>query len=250
MTPNTACVIESAPGRGRASGRPAVKPGLGHLTKPRGEGAHFMNRRKQNYRRFLTAALVSLLPVWATHAVAQANGGRGLGVQVRDELGTNIRLYDGSYALVIGESTYTKGWNNLRGVSSDVGAVSEALRRQGFHVDVVSSPTRTEFDQAVRDFIGAYGQAENNRLLIYFAGHGHTLKSGFGQDLGYVVPSDAPLPSAGVGAFKSRAVSMQEFESYARQVNAKHVLFIFDSCFSGSVFRVRAEGRVPPVVAA
>ena len=38
-------------------------------------------------------------------------------------------------------------------------------------------------------------------------------------------------------------MSMQRFEEMAKQIEAKHALFVFDSCFSGSVFAI---SRAPP----
>ena len=35
-----------------------------------------------------------------------------------------------------------------------------------------------------------------------------------------------------------KAISMKEIESYALQIESKHALFIFDSCFSGSLFNM------------
>ena len=76
----------------------------------------------------------------------------------------------------------------------DVTDVTDALKKQGFYVTTVLNPTRAVFDQAMRKFINEYGQAAQTRLLIYFAGHGHTLTTVDGRELGYVVPADAPGP--------------------------------------------------------
>lgn len=159
--------------------------------------------------------------------------------------GTNIKLYDNSYALVIGVSNY-KEWPDLPGVKGDVKSVSKSLKKQGFKIIQVLDPTRNEFDAAVRDFIADYGQAENNRLLVYYAGHGHTHTTKRGRQLGYLVPIDAPLPHKGHGPFKRRAISMLEVEIYAKQMESKHALFMFDSCFSGSLFEITRA--VPDII--
>lgn len=44
---------------------------------------------------------------------------------------------------------------------------------------------------------------------------------------------------------------MSQIEGYAKRLSAKHVLFIFDSCFSGMVFLNRSGGGVggtPPSI--
>jgi uncharacterized caspase-like protein len=158
-------------------------------------------------------------------------------VTIRGDKGENITLYEQSHALVIGVSEYDNGWRPLPGVKRDVESLSAILKERGFDVESLPEPvTRASFDRAIRKFIKQWGQAEKNRLLIYFAGHGHTVKTSYGGELGYLVPADAPSPSVDEAEFKEKAISMSEIEVYARQINSRHVLFVFDSCFSGSLF--------------
>jgi len=161
--------------------------------------------------------------------------------------GNEIELYDKSYALVIGVSDYKK-WPDLPGVKGDVKSVSASLEKHGFTVTRLLNPTRAEFDREVRGFIAERGQDPNNRVLIYYAGHGHTLKTTYGGNLGYLVPADAPLPQKDRGTFKRLAISMDEIQTYATQMESKHALFMFDSCFSGSLFEVTRA--VPEVISA
>jgi uncharacterized caspase-like protein len=146
-----------------------------------------------------------------------------------------VDLYGKSYALVVGVSAY-KYWPKLPGVKRDVVLVKAALEKHGFVVTTVMDPTRTDFDQSMRAFISRYGQDQTNRLLFYYAGHGHTIKSVQGPEMGYMIPVDAPLPGKDRGTLRSAAISMLEIEIYAKQIDAKHALFLFDSCFSGSIF--------------
>jgi hypothetical protein len=151
--------------------------------------------------------------------------------------GQSVELYSNSYALVIGVSDY-KHWPDLPGVETDVDEVGLALESHGFKVITLLNPTRNSFDDAMREFIAEHGQDPNNRLIVYYAGHGHTLRTRRGRELGYIVPTDAPLPKDGVGKFKARAISMLEVEIFAKQMEAKHAMFTFDSCFSGSLFEI------------
>jgi formylglycine-generating enzyme required for sulfatase activity len=150
------------------------------------------------------------------------------------------RLYGESHALVIGASKYTAGWSSLPGVARDVTVVSALLRQQGFAVTEVNNPTRDQLDAALRNFAAGPGQQPGNRLLVYFAGHGHTLTTGAGSRLGYIVPVDAPRPDRDPGGFRRQAYSMESVEVIARQIESRHVLFLFDSCFSGTIFRSRS----------
>jgi hypothetical protein len=170
-------------------------------------------------------------------------------VQLTFADGTSVKLYARSHALVIGVSDYTHGWPDLPGVETDVREVSTALARHGFEVVTALNPTSRTLDQTIRDFVNEHGQDEDVRLVIYFAGHGHTLKLPDGREMGFVVPADAPLPSASdARPFMRAAVSMDEVELHARRITSKHALFVFDSCFSGSLFE--ANRAAPPSISA
>lgn len=162
---------------------------------------------------------------------------------IRDEAGHDIGLYRGSYALVIGVSEYTGGWPSLPGVRDDVKAVIKILKKHGFYVEVVEDPNHSQLEASYRNFINQFGMEPDNRLLFYFAGHGHTHKPSYASDdreewLGYIVSSDAPIPDTDYSGFRNSAMSMRRFEELALGIEAKHALFVFDSCFSGSVFSI------------
>jgi hypothetical protein len=113
----------------------------------------------------------------------------------------------------------------------------------GFAVTVIRDPDHEKLKSAFNDFINSYGHDTNNRLLFYFAGHGHTIHLSYGADMGYIVPVDAPDPDVDKSGFLAKALDMQQFEVYARRIESKHALFLFDSCFSGSIFAL--ERAIP-----
>jgi formylglycine-generating enzyme required for sulfatase activity len=47
------------------------------------------------------------------------------------------------------------------------------------------------------------------------------------------VPTDAPNPHQDPPGFFAKAMAMERVEVYAKDIQAKHALFLFDSCFSG-----------------
>jgi formylglycine-generating enzyme required for sulfatase activity len=153
-------------------------------------------------------------------------------------------LYAESHALLIGVSAYTAGWPRLPGVRRDVAQVAGALEGHGFVVQTVLDPTAAALRTAITDFINGPGSAMDARLLIYFAGHGHTRELGYGGRMGYIVPADAPHPDRDLAGFRRMAIDMQQFETWARRIESKHALFVFDSCFSGEIF---ALSRAVPV---
>lgn len=147
-----------------------------------------------------------------------------------------VKLYRGSYALLIGVSNYTDGWPSLPGVRKDIEDVKKALEEHGFQCVVVSNPRHDQLDEAFREFINRYCMDVENRVIFYFAGHGHTLRQSYGEEMGYIIPADAPNPNSNPQGFIAKAMAMQQLEVYAKQIQSKHALFLFDACFSGSIF--------------
>lgn len=191
---------------------------------------------------FLIASLLTAFLV--SSAVAQ----RGIvPVAIKNQEGKQVGLYKGSYALVIGVSDYTNGWPDLPGVDEDLNAVGEALEQIGFLVYKIINPNRKQLEEAFNGFISKHGYGKDSRLLIYFAGHGHTIAPKYGgTEMGYIVPSNAPNPNLNEQDFLRVGLSMQNIEVYARNIQSKHALFIFDSCFSGSIFSL--SRAIPQII--
>lgn len=167
---------------------------------------------------------------------------RGIGVTARQKTYTFDDLYTSSHALIIGVSRYTN-WTPLPGVLEDVEEVRLALQRHGFKTQVVLDPTSSTFDSIVKSFITEFGLAPRARLLIYYAGHGYSLVTPHGA-ISYLVPVDAPQPDmvdesgklVSTSKFVMAAFNMARVLEYAGDIHSNHVLFVFDSCFSGGVF--------------
>ncbi len=151
-----------------------------------------------------------------------------------------LSSYSGSYALLIGESQYTKGWSRLGSIPEELRDVEKLLKNQGFKVEKSMNLNADQLGNRFRTFINNYGFDENNRLLFFYSGHGHTRKN-----KGYLVPTDAPNPHFDEKGFLQKAVTMSEILAMARRMDAKHALFLFDSCFSGTVFKAKALPKMP-----
>jgi hypothetical protein len=112
------------------------------------------------------------------------------------------------------------------------------LKAHGFQsVKRVKNPTGAQLREAIEDFKGRYGYNDRNRLFFFFSGHGYTLDD---DQKGYFVPSDAPNPEKDQAGFRRVALWMQQFVTWAEDMRALHVFFAFDSCFSGTIFRMRS----------
>jgi len=66
----------------------------------------------------------------------------------------------------------------------------------------------------------------NDRIVIFFAGHGHT-KTGQRGEVGFLVPYD------GSPANLSTLIRWDEFTRNTELIPAKHILFIMDACYGG-----------------
>jgi Caspase domain/Family of unknown function (DUF5715) len=165
-----------------------------------------------------------------------------------DDTKKEVVLYKNSYALVIGVGDYTNGWNKLPGALEDVKAVKTSLENQGFQVITSINPNSKDLEDGVKQFLNNYGYDFNNRLLIYFAGHGHTQKLADNREFAYIIPTDAPLPDKDLIAFQRKAISMETIVFLAKQISARHVMFILDSCFSGKLFMSRSNTAPPPYI--
>lgn len=178
---------------------------------------------------------------------AQPSRAFGIKAKTADGVEQEIRLYKGSYALIVGEGKYNSGWPSLSDVPNDVEAIKNALKSQ-FLVETALDLTGSEIKNRISKFIDDYGYEAENRLLIYFAGHGYTLKSATGErERGYIVPIDAPDPTRDELGFKRKAIDDDTLRNYAKQIESKHALFVFDSCFSGMLVS-RGPIIVPPVI--
>jgi hypothetical protein len=169
-------------------------------------------------------------------------------------------IYDHSYALLIGNAQYKdRAWPDLPDVDEDITAVKEVLEKQhGFKVEVALNLNRDSLLRVIDQFISKYGQRYNNRLLIYYSGHGYTALLADERRMGYLVMPNAPaMPDVEKALrtpptdeeferFLPAAITMDEIETYARRITAKHVLFVFDSCFSGTVLYKDSGTTVPP----
>ena len=161
-------------------------------------------------------------------------------ISVHTETG-EIPLYNESYALVVGNGRYTNGWDPLDRVVRDVTEVATVLEKHGFIVTLKIDLKKADFDAAFEAFIRK-GVGKDNRLLFYYAGHGQTeMNKQTGEESGYLVMVDSPMPMTTGKINRSRNVSVRSLAEGAKQIEALHVLYLFDSSFSDSVLNVRSR---------
>jgi len=150
-------------------------------------------------------------------------------------------MYQDSVALIIGVSKYkSPGWDNLDVVPEEVELVKSVLEEQKFQTRIVLDPDSETLLKEIRTFL-KQKRGRDTRLVLYYAGHGFTSK----QDrMGFIVPADAPEEHD--DEFLEKVISMQEIKSWLPNGRAKHILLVFDSCFSGFIFKLRKNSRPVP----
>jgi peptidoglycan/xylan/chitin deacetylase (PgdA/CDA1 family)/TolA-binding protein len=141
--------------------------------------------------------------------------------------------YANSWAIVIGIDNYAK-WPKLQYAARDADGVRQTLiEKFGFASERVVSlkneeATRNGILAAFHDRLAHGGIQRNDRIFVFFAGHGATRKLSSGRDLGYIVPVDSDP-----NQFATDAIPMTEIQNIAESLTAKHVLFVMDACYSG-----------------
>ncbi|WP_423178947.1 MULTISPECIES: polysaccharide deacetylase family protein [unclassified Stenotrophomonas] len=141
--------------------------------------------------------------------------------------------YEKSWAIVVGIDNYGK-WPKLEYASHDAQAVADTLTGQfGFPSSQVivlknEQATRNNILAAFHDRLADDRTGRNDRVFVFFAGHGATRQLASGRDLGYIIPVDSDPKE-----FATDAIAMTDIQNIAESMQAKHVMFVMDACYSG-----------------
>ena len=144
-----------------------------------------------------------------------------------------VQPYRESWAAIIGIDNYAN-WQKLQYAVHDALGVKDMLiQKYGFKPDHVftlldAQATRQNILSLLGDKLGGATVQREDRVFVFFAGHGATRKLASGRELGYIIPVDADLTN-----FEGSAISMTNFQDISEAIPAKHVLFVMDSCYSG-----------------
>ncbi|WP_431264165.1 polysaccharide deacetylase family protein [Roseateles chitinivorans] len=145
-------------------------------------------------------------------------------------------LYRDSVALVIGIDQY-KAWPRLQHAVRDARAIQETLQTQfGFRPENVTTltdgdATRANILRALNGMARKGGDGKlkrDDRVFVFFAGHGSTRKLPSGRDVGYIIPVDA-----GTDDLQTDAIAMPQLQELSEALPAKHAFFVIDACYSG-----------------
>ena len=130
------------------------------------------------------------------------------------------------HALVIGIDDY-EYLDKLTTAVNDAEAVARVLKDDyGFEVTLLLNSTRSEIIDALDDYRESLHDMDN--LLVYYAGHGWLDE---GADRGFWLPTNARLNR------RSNWVSNATITDTLKGLEAKHVMVVADSCYSGTLTR-------------
>lgn len=151
-------------------------------------------------------------------SVAQGSGGIPSGVKL------------GRYrAIVIGNNTYQSSgdYPALQSAVNDATAVAQMLRsRYGYETNLLLNATRFDILSALNEMRETLTKDDN--LLVYYAGHGEISADG---KQGYWIPVDGQ-PGVATTWISNGAIS-----EILDTMQAKKVLVVADSCYSGAMTR-------------
>lgn len=138
--------------------------------------------------------------------------------------------YQTSWALIVGINDYCCG-QPLTYACNDADAVAKLLvcrfRFPEDQITVLKDNAATK--QAILEaYLGFINKASdpNDRVLVFFAGHG-TTREGLRGPVGHLVPVDGDPDDP------STLIRWDDLTRNAELIPAKHILFIMDACYSG-----------------
>jgi hypothetical protein len=147
--------------------------------------------------------------------------------------------YASSHALVIGINNY-RHVSPLARAANDAKAVAKTLiEKFGFPTANVSlliddKATRAKITKEYLSLANSPKVSINDRVIIFFAGHGHTVSGR--RETGFLVPVDGKIDDL------ATLVRWDELTRNADLIPAKHILFLMDACYGG----LAVTRKIPP----
>ncbi len=166
--------------------------------------------------------------------------------------------YGDSWALLIGVNRYRNLAQHLqlRYAVNDVDAMREVLVTEYEFPDANittltdGQATKEGIERAMAAFADPDRIKSNDRILVYFSGHGGTVPLPGGGSKGYLITHDAKFRGNGAtrnpSDYYRTCVGMDRLRELSSFIPAKHTLFLVDACYSGAA--TRAIPVLPPTL--
>lgn len=153
--------------------------------------------------------------------------------------------YDPVYhAILIAETEYSdRNIPSLKGPVKDMRKIFTVLCSQynftAANTDTLVNASKTTILETIINKANSLG--ENDNLVIFYAGHGELIKQPDNSEEGFLVPVDA------LKGRLSSYISSDDLMRTIKYSKSKHILFVADACFAGSLFRDMAKDAPTPV---
>lgn len=151
-----------------------------------------------------------------------------------------VRYYEKSWGVVIGVNKYTY-WPGLEYAVNDANRMAAKLRDLGFD-EVIKIMDSQATRERILNLLGTElprRVGKEDRVFIFFAGHGQTEELSTGRQKGYLIPVEGSVTD-----YFTTAISMEQVREFSERIPAKHVYYAIDACYSGLGF-TRAQGLNP-----
>jgi len=140
-------------------------------------------------------------------------------------------IYDDSWAVIIGIDKY-QNLSNLDYAVEDAVAVKDMLinkfdyPEENVKLLINEDANKSNIVKIISDVSLKAG--ENDRILVFYAGHGETMPLPDGGEMGYLVPIDGNQNN-----LLASAIPMDDLKRFSNVSKAKHMLFLVDACYGG-----------------
>jgi hypothetical protein len=167
------------------------------------------------------------------HSICQETNKRGM-IRIKKDKNSLSSYFQKNWALIIGIDDYYQA-TKLKYAVNDAKSVRNLLVDNfGFNnkyiIELYNADATKE--NIVQKFEYLINNTEiNDRLFIFFGGHGITVSQPDQRERGYILPVDANPNSPVV-----TSISTFQLNEYSDAIPAKHLYFVIDACYGGLIF--------------
>ena len=146
---------------------------------------------------------------------------------------SSLEFYENSYAVIIGINNYnSENVKDLGYAVEDAESIANLLNTKlGYNeenIHLLLNEDATLINIKNKLYQIAMEADKNDRILVFYGGHGETIPLPSGGEVGYLLPVDGNPDS-----LFATGLSMQEFKQISVITVAKHVLYLIDVCYGG-----------------
>ena len=140
-------------------------------------------------------------------------------------------IYDDSWAVIIGIDKY-ENLSNLDYAVADAEAVKDMLINKFDYPEknvkllLNEEANKTNIVNIISDVSLKAG--EDDRILVFYAGHGETMDLPAGGEMGFLLPVDGNENN-----LYASAIRMDDLKDFSYLSKSKHMLFLVDACYGG-----------------